>query len=150
MVKLGQGLATLVGRLMLAAIFLLSGIKHLMGFSGSLAHLESHGITVLPTVQLAIAITALICGASTLILGWCARFGAFCLILFLIPATLVFHDFWAVPAEQVQMQTIQFLKNVGLMGAMLLVIGFGPGPWSVDECCRGKSAPAAVPEQETP
>ena len=123
--------APLLGRVLVAAIFLWSGIGKIGGFAGTAGYMAANGLP-LPEVLLAITIVVEIGAALMLIVGWKARLGALALLLWMIPVTLVFHAFWAVPAEQTQMQMIQFFKNLGLMGAMLLIIGFGSGPYSVD------------------
>jgi putative oxidoreductase len=125
------GFAPLVGRILVAAIFLWSGIGKIGGFVGTAGYMSSMGVP-LAEVALVITIVVEIGAALMLIVGWQARLGAAALLLWMIPVTLIFHAFWAVPAEQAQMQMIQFFKNVGLMGAMLLIIGFGAGPYSVD------------------
>ncbi len=91
----------------------------------------------------------------SIIVGYQARIGAALLLVFLVLATYFFHNFWAVPADSLwvlssnpdvkmpvaQVETINFLKNVGLMGAMLLVIANGSGPMSLDDrLARGKQA----------
>jgi putative oxidoreductase len=84
------------------------------------------------------AIVFLIAGSLSVVLGFKARVGATLLLIFLVLATYYFHDFWDVtdPAAK-QEQLIQFMKNLGLMGAMVLIIANGTGPMSLDE--RGKS-----------
>ena len=61
-----------------------------------------------------------------------ARIGATLLLVFLVLATYYFHDFWTFEGQDQQMQMIQFMKNMALMGAMLFIIANGPGPWSLD------------------
>ncbi|BAU47976.1 DoxX family protein [Sulfurifustis variabilis] len=123
--------APLIGRILVAAIFLWSGIGKIGGFAGTLGYMQSKGV---PMAEIALVVTILveIGAALMLIVGWKARLGAAALLIWMIPVTLVFHAFWAVPPDQVQMQTIQFFKNLGLMGAMLLIVGFGSGPYSLD------------------
>jgi putative oxidoreductase len=72
-------------------------------------------------------------GGLLLAVGYKARWAALAIFLFLIPTTLIFHAFWAVDAEQMQMQMIQFQKNLAIMGGMLYVVVNGAGPWSVDK-----------------
>ena len=86
-----------------------------------------------PTVALAGAIVFLLVGSVSVAIGYRARFGALLLLLFLIPATYYFHAPWraATPDEATQ-QMIHLLKNLGLMGAMLLIMATGPGPGSLD------------------
>ena len=87
----------------------------------------------LPSILLALAIIVLIVGALALISGYRARWGAALLLAFLIPATYYFHAPWnASDAAEASQQIIHFLKNLALMGAMLLVIVTGPGPGSVE------------------
>ncbi len=71
-------------------------------------------------------------GGLLLALGYKARWAALAIFLFLIPATLIFHAFWAVDPEQVKMQLIQFQKNLAIMGGMLYVVFNGPGRMSLD------------------
>jgi putative oxidoreductase len=71
-------------------------------------------------------------GGFSVLLGYKARLGALALFLFLIPVTLTFHNFWTYPPEQQKMQMILFMHNLTLMGGLLLVLTFGPGPLSID------------------
>ena len=120
----------LVGRILMAAIFLKSGIGKIAGFAGTAGYMASKG---LPMVEVLLVITiAIEIGASVmLIVGWKARWGATALFLWMIPVTLLFHNFWAVPAEQQYVQSIMFYKNLAMMGGMLYIMAFGSGPCSV-------------------
>jgi len=122
--------APLLGRFLIALIFLLSGFNKIGGFAQTAGYMASKG---LPMVEVLLVLTIVIeIGAALmLIVGWRARIGAAALLLWMIPVTLVFHNFWAVPAEQQQLQMIMFLKNLSMMGAMLYVMAFGSGPYSV-------------------
>ena len=68
-----------------------------------------------------------------LILGIWSRYAALILIAFTIVATLMFHNFWASPAAQVTAQTINFLKNLGLIGLFAMIGTFGPGSYSIEK-----------------
>lgn len=122
----------LLGRILLAIIFLMSGIGKIGGFAGTAGYMASKG---LPMVEVLLAITIVIeIGAALmLILGWKARLGAAALFLWMIPVTFMFHNFWAMPPADQQMQMIMFMKNLGLMGGMLYIMAFGAGPMSVDK-----------------
>jgi putative oxidoreductase len=86
-----------------------------------------------PKLMLVGAIVFLIAGSFSIILGYKSRIGATLLLIFLILATYYFHHFWNLSdPKQQQEQMIQFLKNLGLMGAMLLIIANGTGPLSLD------------------
>jgi putative oxidoreductase len=129
----------LVARIAIALIFLTSGIKHLANFSGFVDTIAS---TLPFATLLAIgAIGFLLLGAVSLILGYKVNIGATLLILFLIPTTLVFHNFIADPS-----QLTAFLKNLGLIGGLLLVIYTGAGAVSID---GSKSRPERYQELES-
>jgi putative oxidoreductase len=115
----------LIARTLLGLIFVMSGITKITGFEGTQQYMASHGIP-LTAVALVGAIVVEILGGLSIILGLWARAGAAALFLFLIPATLIFHtDF----SQQTQM--IMFLKNLSIMGGLLLVIAFGSGTYRI-------------------
>jgi putative oxidoreductase len=120
-----QNPATLVGRILLATLFVLSGFGKIVGYSGTEAYMSSHG---LPLVSVLLPLTILVelGGGLCIVLGLYARQVAIVMFLFLIPVTLVFHTS-GDSANQ-----IQLLKNLSIMGAMLLLAAFGPGLWSID------------------
>jgi putative oxidoreductase len=122
----------LAGRILLASIFLMSGYGKIGGFAGTAGYMASKG---LPMAEVLLAITIVIeIGAALMIIGgYKARLGATALLLWMIPVTFIFHNFWALPADQQQIQSIMFMKNLGLMGGMLYIMAFGSGPMSVDK-----------------
>jgi len=122
----------LVGRILLSAIFLISGIGKIGGFAGTAGYMASKGI---PMVDVLLAITIVIeIGAALMIIGgFKARLGATALFLWMIPVTFMFHNYWAMPADQQMIQQIMFMKNLGLMGGMLYIMAFGSGPMSIDK-----------------
>jgi putative oxidoreductase len=128
-----QGIVSVLGRILLSAIFLLSAVGNKVpNFQAVAGYMAKEGVPA-PQVLLAGAIVFLIAGSLSIILGYRARLGAGLLLVFLALATYYFHDFWTVSDPQArQEQMIQFLKNLGLMGAMLLVIANGTGPMSLD------------------
>jgi putative oxidoreductase len=134
--------AQLVGRVALGAIFVISGLGKLAGWRGTVGYAGSKGVS---EPLLAIATALELFGGISVVLGFRARWGALALIVFLIPVTLVFHNFWAVPAAQQQAQVVNFLKNLSILGGMLMVFGRGAGAYSIDSHLAGAplSAPAA-------
>ena len=122
----------LIGRILLAAIFLMSGIGKIGGFAGTAGYMASKGIPM-TDVLLALTIVIEIGAALMLIAGFKARLGATALLLWMIPVTFLFHNFWAMPADQQMIQQIMFMKNLGLMGGMLYIMAFGSGPMSIDK-----------------
>lgn len=121
-------LLPLFARGCLSAIFIYSGIGHCFNFAGIQQAIVSKGLPAALGMVMAIgAIVLLLGGGLSVLLGLKARWGAIALILFLIPTTLLFH----LDVTQ-KMEQIQFLKNVGLMGGLLLLAQTGPGRYSFD------------------
>ncbi|MFL6581899.1 MAG: DoxX family protein [Burkholderiales bacterium] len=122
----------LVGRILLALIFIISGFGKIMGFDATLGYIRSAG---LPFAQLSAmaAIVVELGGGILLVLGWKARWAAAALFVFVLVAALYFHAFWASPPDQMMMQQIQFMKNLAIMGGMLYIMAYGSGPYSVDK-----------------
>jgi putative oxidoreductase len=130
--------ALLVARLGIGVIFLVSGLGKLASWSGTVAYAASKGV---PEILLLGATALEILGAVSLLAGWKTRSGAIALIVFLVPVTLVFHNFWAYPGAEMQPQLVNFLKNVAIGGGLMAILGVGPGALSVD---ARRSAKAAV------
>ena len=87
-----------------------------------------------PEVLLVGTIAFEIVGSLCVLLGWKARWGALALLIVVIPATLIFHNYWAIDPAQVREltnQTNHFFKNLTIMGALVFIIGMGSGPLSL-------------------
>jgi putative oxidoreductase len=122
----------LVGRILIAFIFIFAGYGKITGFEGTVGYIASKS---LPLPQLA-AIGAIIVelgGGLMLVAGWKARWAAAALAVFTLLAALIFHNFWAVTADQVQNTMIHFMKNISMLGGLLYVVVHGSGPLSVDK-----------------
>jgi putative oxidoreductase len=126
-----QAPGLLIARVLLALIFIVSGFGKITGFSGTAGYMASKGMPM-AEVLLVPAITIELGGGLLLAAGYKTRWAALAIFLFLIPATLIFHAFWSVAPEQATTQTIQFQKNLAIMGGMLYVFFWGPGRLSVD------------------
>jgi len=123
---------SLIGRIFLAVIFLVSGFGKIGGFEGLIGQIASKGFPV--PEAFAAATVAIELGASLmLVFGWKARWAAFLLAVFTAVVTVFFHNFWAMPEAQKAMQEIQFMKNLAVIGGLLMVIAFGPGRLSIDK-----------------
>jgi putative oxidoreductase len=126
-----QNAAALAGRILLALLFVISGIGKVTGFSGTSAFMASKGMPM-TEVLLVGAIAVELLGGLMLVAGFKARWAALAILLFTIPATIIFHNPAGLDAQAAQGQMIHLLKNLSIMGGMLLVAAFGPGAWSVD------------------
>jgi putative oxidoreductase len=121
----------LAARLMLTPLFIYSGIGKILAFGATAARLPG-GEGGLGSLLAAGAIVVELGCSAALILGIWTRWAALILIAFSIAATLMFHNFWAVPAAQVVPQTVNFLKNLGLIGAFAMIATFGAGAYSLE------------------
>ena len=130
-----ESFAPLVGRILLSSIFLMSAIHKMTDWAGTEKQMADKGMTMVPFF-LAGAFTLELVGSLSLLLGYKARWGALLLILFLVPVTVVMHNFWNCQAEMQQMQMMNFIKNVAILGGLFLALGFGSGRYSADRCCR--------------
>jgi putative oxidoreductase len=141
-----QAIITILGRIMLAAIFLMSALGNkIPQFNGVVEKMTAEGVPA-ANVMLSGAIVFLIVGAVSIIIGYKARIGAALLFAFLALATYFFHDFWtfAPDSKEFQMQMIQFMKNLALMGAMLILFANGAGAGSLDR--RATFSKSAIAE----
>ena len=120
-----QPWTSLLARIFLSAIFIKSGIGKIFSGASTQQYMESSGV---PGWLLIPTIIVLLVGGLSVLLGYKARYGALVLVGFLIPATLIFHNVFIEPAQEVA-----FMKNLGLMGGLLMVTAFGPGRISFDE-----------------
>ena len=122
----------LAGRVLMAQIFLTSGYGKLTDFAGTAGFMASRGMPMAEFLTVG-AILFELGGAVMLVAGWKMRWGALLLILFTVPATLIFHNFWAADAAQYQSQLTHFMKNVAMIGGLLYMMAFGAGPLSLDK-----------------
>lgn len=136
-----QRTATVLGRLMLVTIFFASALGNKIPNFGEVAQaMASVGIP-LPRVMLVGAIAFMLLGGVAVVVGFKARLGAALLLVFLALATYYFHGFWNFEGAEQQAQAIQFMKNLSIAGAMLLIMANGPGPLALGQ---PESSPAAA------
>jgi putative oxidoreductase len=121
----------LVGRILVTALFLLSGYMKLTQWSGMAAYMASQRLPA-PSLLLAGAAFIEVVGGVCIVIGYRTRIAAIVQFLYLIPVTLVFHRFWSAPPAQQAAFMIHFWKNIGIMGGLLLLAANGPGKLSVD------------------
>jgi putative oxidoreductase len=121
---------SLVGRLALAALFLWSGYGKLVSIDGNVAYMQAVG---LPAAGLLIWVALLVelLGGAMLLTGWRARWAAAVLALFTVVATFLFHAYWNAPADQALNQQIHFMKNIAIIGGLLVVVAHGAGRYAL-------------------
>jgi putative oxidoreductase len=116
----------ITGRVLLSLIFILSGLGKLANLGGTAGYMASAGMPA-TWFFLPAAILLELGGGIVLATGYGTRLGTVALLVFIVPATLIFHNFWAVTGPEHQMQMIHFMKNLAIMGGLLLVL-FAPQP----------------------
>jgi putative oxidoreductase len=124
-------LATLVGRILLALMFVHAGYSKIGGFDRTVSYIAARGLP-LPQAGAVGTIVLELAAGIALILGFKARWAAAVLVIFTLAAMYFFHAFWAMPAEQVNIQRLLFLKNIAVAGGLLFVVVNGPGALSID------------------
>jgi putative oxidoreductase len=120
-----QSLAALAGRILIALIFLFSGIDKIVHYAPTLGYMAKAGLPF-PELLLIVSFILEIAAALAIIAGWQTRWAAAALFLWMIPVTWIFHN----PSGG-QDQMIHFMKNVTINGGLLVLWAFGPGAWSV-------------------
>ena len=123
--------AALVGRILLALIFILSGFSKIGGFEGTVGYIASKGLPM-PQVLAAATILVELGGGILLVLGWKARWAALAIAAFTLLAAFLFHNYWTFPPAQRTDEFNAFWKNIAISGGMLVVFAFGPGRLAVD------------------
>jgi putative oxidoreductase len=120
----------LLGRVLFAFLFLMTPLNHFS--AGGIGYAAQHG---LPAASVLVPLSGVIAfvGALSVAIGYHARAGAWLLVLFLVPVTVVMHNFWAVSDPMMHgVQQAMFFKNMSMLGAALLITHFGAGPMSLD------------------
>jgi len=120
----------LIGRILYSLIFLFSVSTHFS--SSGVGYAAGKGVPM-PSVLVPAAGVIAFVGGLSILLGYKARIGAWLIVIFLIPVTLLMHNFWTVTDPMMrQMQHSMFMKNLSMLGGALLIAYFGAGPVSID------------------
>lgn len=127
-----QDVAALVGRILLAALFVPAGFGKLMGFAGTVGYIASVGLP-LPQVAAVVAILVELGLGLALLVGFKTRWAAIGIALFTLVATFSFHNYWAMAADKAFVNQLMFFKNIAVVGGLLVVWAFGPGRLSIDK-----------------
>lgn len=122
---------SLIGRVLLAWLFVPAGWGKIAGFAGSVGYATSVGLPM-PQVGVAVGLAIELIGGLMLLVGFKTRWAALALALFTLVAAFFFHNYWAMPEAQQMMQQINFNKNIAIAGGLLAFAAFGPGRFSLD------------------
>jgi putative oxidoreductase len=133
----------LIGRVLLALMFVMSGFSKLGNIGGTAGYIASGGLPFASLLAVLVGLLELF-GGLALIVGFKARWAALALGVFTILASLLFHKFWAVPQEQQMVQQLMFMKNLAVAGGMFIVAALGAGPLSIDNRGAAQSGRQAL------
>ena len=120
-----------VGRILLALLFILSGLGKLTDIAGTAGYIASGGLPMASALAAIVGLLEL-GGGLAIAIGFHARWAALALGLFTLLASVLFHKFWSAPADQAFVQQLMFLKNLSIAGGMFFVAALGAGPMSID------------------
>lgn len=129
-----------IGRLLLVTIFLASGANKVMDWQQPAQMMADKGLPAV-NVLLSVAVALEIIGGLSVLLGIYARLGALMLLAFLVPVSVIMHDFWTLEGAQQMPEMINFMKNVSIAGGVVLVLALGAGPCSFDSLMTPKPRP---------
>ena len=137
-----QNPLALAGRILLSLMFVMAGFSKIAGFAGTVGYMQSKGM---PAAEVLAVLTILleIGGGLALMFGFMTRWAALALAGFTAIASLIFHNFWAMPEAQQMVQNLMFMKNLSVVGGLLVLAAVGPGGWSLDARRRVGSLSAA-------
>lgn len=126
-----RDVSLLAGRLLLIVLYLVSGLGKWGDLSGTAGAIAAKGLPA-PYLLAALAAAAELFGSLAVALGLFPRLSALGLAVYTVVTAFVFHAFWTMPdAAMAKMQSVHFLKNIGLAGGFLLLVGAGPGRYAL-------------------
>ena len=112
---------SLLGRIIFGGYFVMAGLRHFTDWESMSGYAESSGVPM-PTIAVMGSGLLLLAGGALVLLGYRVRLGAMLLVLFLVPVSIMMHDFWADTDPQMkQMNMVNFMKNMALTGAALMI-----------------------------
>ena len=126
-----QNPLSLIGRALLALLFIPAGYGKIGGFAGTVGYIASKGVP-LPELAAAAAIGVELGLGLLLLVGLKARWAALGIAFFTVVITFIFHNFWGVDAALAVKESQAFFKNIAVVGGLLTVGAWGPGAWSFD------------------
>jgi putative oxidoreductase len=126
-----EKIVPVVGRVLLALVFVLGGYGKIFAINATVAQMASHDIPM-PNLLVYGVIALELGGGLALMAGLFARPLGLIFAFYLLVLALTFHDYWAMPAAETHAQRVAFLEHLAMMGGMLYVFAFGAGAYSLD------------------
>lgn len=126
-----RDITDLIGRIFLSAIFIFEAVDSTLFFEKTKQTMTQFGLTWNQDLLLYGAIFLLITGGLMVLLGYRSTLGALMLLVYWAPVTFIVHDFWTYPKDQVRLQSILFMKDIAIIGGLLMLVGKGSGRYSI-------------------
>ncbi len=126
-----RDLTDLIGRIFLSAIFLFEAVDSTLFFDKTKQTMTQYGLGWNQDMLLYGAIFLLLVGGLMVLLGYRSTLGAIMLLMYWVPVTFMVHDFWMYPKDQVRIQSILFMKDIAIIGGLLMLVGKGSGRYSI-------------------
>ena len=126
-----RDITDLIGRIFLSAIFLFEAVDSILFFDKTKQTMALHGLTWNQDWQLYGAIFLLVTGGLMVLSGYRSTLGAILLLVYWVPVTFIVHDFWTYPKDQMRLQSILFMKDIAIIGGLLMLAGKGSGRYSI-------------------
>jgi putative oxidoreductase len=126
-----KDVADLLGRIFISLLFIYEAFDSILFFDNTVRTMKSYGITYNPQLLLGVIIAMLLVGSFLMLIGYYARVGAFLVLLYWLPFTLIVYSFWNDPLEMQRLNALYFMRNIALTGGLLLLLANGAGKYSV-------------------
>jgi putative oxidoreductase len=121
----------LIGRIFLSTIFIFEAVDSILYFDKNLNSMREYGFNDNLETYLYASIFLLVAGGLMVLFGYRSTLGSILLLCYWIPVTLVIHDFWNAPKDQLRIESILFMKDIAIIGGLLMLMGKGSGRYSV-------------------
>ena len=127
-----QDTLALIGRVLIAALFIPAGFGKIGGFAGVVGYISAVGLP-LPQLGAAIAIIVELGLGLLLLVGYKTRIVSIVLAVFTVATAVFFHNYWSMPADKAYVNQLMFFKNIAIAGGLLAIAAFGAGRFSIDK-----------------
>lgn len=121
----------LIGRVMIASLFVPEGFGKLTGFADVVAYISAVGLP-LPALGAVIAIVVEVGLGLLFLVGYRTRIVSIILAVFTVVTAVIFHNYWAMPTDKAYVNHLMFFKNIAVAGGLLAIAAFGAGRFSID------------------
>jgi putative oxidoreductase len=126
-----RDITDLIGRVFLATIFIFEAIDTFLHIDKTKGTMTMHGLNDNQDLLIYCTLFLLFVGGVMVLLGYRTTMGAFMLLLYWIPVTIIVHDFWNFRGDELRQQSILFMKDIAIIGGLLMLIGKGSGRYSM-------------------